>query len=562
MLNNISKEEKNREVLKRLIRRLKKYKVTIGLIMFSFLVITIFTFFRPLIIERITDKGMVEKDFQIVLIFSLILLGLSIVEQVAEVLQTRFFVQLQNKLEFSLNEEAFKKLLHLNLEYFSENNNTEIVNRITTDIDQVGMIAGQGVMFVFYFLLSIISGLVGLFVINWKLALLVMSVIPIKYVIAKILSGKIEKVMEQLIENTREFSSWFGDNINGIREIKLWNLYQRRIEIFKNKQIEMIENSTENAMLQAYNRGTDTLTNWMVTCALYIAGSVLVIRNELTIGGVIAFLSYSNYVIGPISSLLNMKMIFAGILPSAKRLFEFLENNEEENGSTDSSVCQTFSKLDFQKVGFSYKDLKVLEDVSFEIKRGDKIAIIGQNGSGKTTIINLLLRFLCQESGTIKVNDMEINKYPINEYRNLFGVVSQETYLFQDTIKNNIDLQKKFQTEKIEHACLQSGISTFVEKLEEGLDSRVGRNGAKLSGGEKQKIAVARAIVKDAPIVIMDEATSNFDPEADEFLYQMIEKEFQEKTIILITHRYANLKGMDRIYRLEEGRLNLVNENF
>lgn len=290
-------------------------------------------------------------------------------------------------------------------------------------------------------------------------------------------------------------------------------------------------------------------------------GGLLVISGELSIGGVFAFLSYSGYVTGPISSVLNMRFFFSQIFPSAKRLFTLLDT-EEEPGGPDPLPSSGDLEIRFQDVSFTYESAgrQVLKHVDFSLRKGEKVAVIGQNGSGKSTLLNLVLRFIQPESGAITFCGKDIAELDLEQYRGLFAVVSQEPYLFDDTVENNINLTGDAKEEEVLRAARQSGAEGFIGRLPEKEKSKIGRNGARLSGGEKQKLAVARAIIKDAPIIILDEATSGYDVESDQYLFKILQQELRDKTVISITHRYDNLKGMDRVYRLEEGKLALFDE--
>lgn len=356
-----------------------------------------------------------------------------------------------------------------------------------------------------------------------------------------------------MIESSRDFSQWFGDNLEGVEEIKLWNLFESRDRAFQAKLEGLLKLQKDNTMIDAWNTLGESLLEWSVTIMLYIVGGILICQGKLSIGAVFAFVSYSWYVTGPVSSLLNLKMYFARIMPSARRLFKFLDM-ETESDDGKGSVKGRPPRLEFKDVTFAYQENRpILRGASFHVEPGEKVAIIGQNGSGKSTIINLLLRFYMPGSGEITADGVPISQLALDEYRSLFSVVSQEPYLFLGDIAENINLTGQAAQEKINAALRTSGVADYAERMPEGTNTKIGRNGARLSGGEKQKLAVARALLKDAPIVILDEATSWFDMESDAYLHDIIVNQMLDKSVIMITHRYKNLEGVDRIYRLEEG---------
>ena len=554
--NPMKKEKTDWKLIKRILSYLSSYKSRLWIIIVCFVLATVIGFLQPLVIKNITDDGMMQKNMQVIIYSVLILLGLILVGQVLEIIQTRVFVDIHNESNFKIFHQAFNKLLHLKKEYFSDKNNSEIINSLQMDVRNVLSITDRYIVMTVSYIFRVVSGLIGLLIISPILTLAVVAMVPIKYLMVKELAKRKEKRIEEMIEYNRDFAAWFGDNIDGIDEIKLWNLYDKQYKVFKKKQGKILNNNRKLTMIDAWNTFYEMLLEWSVTGVLYILGGVLICNDSLTIGGVFAFISYSSYVTGPISMIMNLKFFLSQILPSARRLFKFLDMEEEKNAKKSSLINEREIKLCFENVSFSYDDdRQILKDVNLTVNRGEKVAIIGANGSGKSTMLNLLLRFYEPNTGEIKLNGEDTKELDLKEYRNLFSVVSQEPYLFLYTVMNNIDLKGDVGEYKIKEACKQSGAESFIERLAEKENSKIGRNGAKLSGGEKQKLAVARALLKDSPIVILDEATSGYDVESDSYLHDVLLSELKDKTVIMITHRYDNLEGVDRVYRLEKGQL-------
>lgn len=541
-------------VLQRILKSMSHYKWEIGGITLCYLIVTTTSFLSPILIAQITDRGMLQKNMQMILSFSLLLLGFAVFEQLIGIGESSLFLRIRNHIRLQFGADVFEKLLKIKYSYYKESNSNEIMERITTDVERVSMVADRGIMYLVQFILRIISGFIGLCYISWKLTLVVILIIPIKFALAKILSERKKQKVGACITSSNQLSSWYGDMINGMREIRMWNLQYAKKEHYIKEQKKLLELEKDMEMTDAFNMSLDGFLEWLITCLLYLFGGYLVCTNGLTIGGVIAFISYSKYVTGPISSLLDMKMIFAGILPSAVRLYTFLDDEEETGASTPMSPEQ-FEEIEFENVSFAYEEKMILNHIHFKIKRGEKIAIIGKNGSGKTTLFQLLIRLLEPAEGMIRLNHKKISEYQIKDYRNLFGLVSQDVYLFADSILENISLGDKSGPEEIEEACKKSGLLEFVQSLPNGISQTIGKNGSKVSGGEKQKIALARALLKNRPIILFDEATSNMDVESDADFTRLIKEELKDKTILMITHRYTNLEGMDRIFELSAGRL-------
>lgn len=506
-------------------------------------------------IRDITDKGMMQKNYSVILGSVAVLAVLILVNQGRELLQIKIFTEINNAVSFDIFSSAFQKLLHLKKSYFSDKNTAEILNLLQTDISQVASITDQYTVMCISYLFRIISGLIGLFLIDGKLTMLVLAMVPAKYLLVRHLSKRQEKAMDALIEKSREFSGWFGDNIEGIDEIKLWNLYKTKETVFREKKKEILEMSKTNTMIGGWNSFWQVLLEWSVTIAIYLVGGFQICAGKMTMGTVFTFVSYSSYVTGPVGAFINLKMFFSHVFPSAKRLFQFMDLETEDN-SGEKRITKVPPTLEVKDVTFQYcTERIILKKVNLLIRPGEKIAIIGKNGSGKSTIIHLLLRFYEPDCGAIFVNGVDVRRISLERYRGLFSVVSQNPYLFQGDILQNINLNNHCDMEKIQETLKISGVAEYVSKMPEGYKTKVGKNGTKLSGGEKQKIAVARALLKDAPIVILDEATSNFDAESNSYLHDMIVNEMKEKTVIMITHHYSNLKGMDRIFEIESGGL-------
>lgn len=542
---------KNRELYLRIILELKQFKVKIGMVIFFLAIITITSFFVPLIVEHIMDDGLIAKDFSVILFLTLLLLFVTSLEQVIDVIQSKLFIQMQNTMKEGLLKKVFEKLTHLEQTYFNYKNSSEIINSLMTDINKICIITDKSVLFLFSNILKIISGLLGLFIINWKMALMVIGIIPIKYLCIKYFSEKKRESVTRYIWFSKKFASWFEDNIEGIREIKLWNLYQEKYTTYGEKVHELKIQNEEQEMIDTYNNATDSILQNIMTCLIYMVGGWILCNSGLSIGGITAFFTYSIYIIMPISEILNLGLIFAGLTPSAERYYNFIDL-KEENGLEKNSIDKNFIKLVFRDVAFSYGENNVLKNINLEISKGEKIAVIGKNGSGKTTIINLLLRLIEPSEGNIFLNNIDYKNFNINKYRDLFCVVSQNPYLFQDTLYNNIVLDKKVDKEIFFNICKKCKIEEIMNKSEAGCNLQLGKNGSTVSGGEKQKIAIARAIIKKSEIIILDEATSNIDKESSVTLCDMILKEFKDKTVIIVSHKIEELKGINRWYKLDE----------
>ena len=396
----------------------------------------------------------------------------------------------------------------------------------------------------------------GLFIINFRMTFLVLAFLPFKYVFMKWLTGKHKQRTEIFIKDNQTYAKWFGETVGGVKEIRLFNIIDEKQKEFENRQKQLVSSQKAVNMLGQWNQTIDFLMVEILSSFLYVIGANLMFQFQLTLGSVFAFITYSAYVTGPITTIMNMGYLMSGIIPSTKRFFSFMELQEEESGNIKDDI--TFHELSLKNVFFRYenKDEFLLKDINLSLSKGSKTAIIGKNGAGKSTIAELLTRMYIPQKGEIYLDKLEITKIDLYTYRNLISVVSQQIYLFNDTIKNNICLYREIDEDVIMAVCRDCGLEEFVGDV--SLDYIVGHNGALLSGGQKQKIALARAIIYNKDILIFDEITSNVDSISEIQIKTLFKERLKDKTILMITHKPELLREMEQFALLEDGKIQII----
>ena len=540
----------NKEAVRRLLLLLGKYKKTIVVIVGCLLVSTGLNLCVPLISRRIMDDGFIGGNKKLLIELVLVSMVIYTINSLIDLIKEKKRVDISAKIQYFLSEQSFSHLIILRVNYFNNTNYSETLNNINMDINQMTSVADSSVFFVITQAFSMTGGIIGLFIIDFRMTILVLLFIPIKCVVMKYFAKKQKQIMDEFIKKNQKYAKWFGDTVGGVREVKLFNILDRKHEEFDQNQKDIIEKQKQMNMLGQWNTITDSLMVQFLSTLLYILGANLVFDLQLSVGSVFAFITYSSYVTGPISAILNIGYLLSGIIPSTKRYYAFMDLEEETDNGETAALCPDDLKL--QQVSFAYeKEKYVLKDVDILFAKGSKTAIIGRNGSGKTTIINLLTRMYEPTSGKIMLGTEDISELPLPEYRNMVSVVSQQIYLFNDTIRNNICLYKRVDDVIVEEACKDSGLEDFIKEV--SLDYVVGQNGAMLSGGQKQKIALARALIHDKPIVIFDEATSNTDAYSEQQINGLLDTKLKEKTVIVITHKKEILNKVDQIVVLKEG---------
>ena len=399
------------------------------------------------------------------------------------------------------------------------------MNRVATDIQSVGMLADRSILFVVSYALSFIGGLIGLFVLNPKMAVAVILVIPLKVLTTIKMSKQNEKISEERIQCNRTFSSWFGDIINGIKEVQMWNLRENVQRKLSDQQFKILQVNRKSVLCNCYNQAWTRILDSMVQSALYIYGGFLFLQGELSLGGVTAFISYSGYVLGPITSIMSIRYLLSSITPSLKRLNEFFQLEENYQMVLSNLEPSQFAlpSIELQQVTFTHTQDALLENINLTMHHGEKIAIIGPNGSGKSTLIDLILRFEHPQSGKILINGLDVRNIPEDIYWSLFAVVEQEPYFFQDSVRNNLDPTGCHTDGELLQALEQCGaIAFFQERFHGDLNQTIHFDAGDLSGGERKKMAITRAVLKNAPILIMDEVAADYDVHAEQQLSDMI----------------------------------------
>lgn len=540
----------NKQAVRKLLELLREHKRIIGVIIGCLLISTGLNLCIPLISRQIMDDGFIGGNKSLLIKLVLITLVIYGVNSLIDIIKEKKRVDISSKIQYFLSEQSFSHLMKLRMSYFNSTNYAEILNNVNMDISKMTSVADSSVFFVVTQAFSMVGGGIGLFIIDYRMTILVLIFIPVKCIVMKHFAKKQKSIMDDFIISNQKYARWFGETVGGVEEVKLFNIFDKKHKEFALNQNNLIDKQKQMSMLNQWNSIVDTIMVEVLSTLLYIVGANLVFDLQLSVGSVFSFITYSAYVTGPISAILNIGYLLSGIIPSTKRYYEFMDLQEEED---KGKLTESFlGDLKLEDVSFSYEiDKPILRNVNIEFLKGSKTAIIGRNGSGKTTIINLLTRMYEPMKGQILLNEVNISEITLEAYRNMISVVSQQIYLFNDTIRNNICLYKEVDDEIIDTACKDSGLEDFLKEV--SLDYVVGQNGAMLSGGQKQKIALARSLVHDRPIIIFDEATSNTDVYSEHQINGLLHTRLKEKTVIVITHKKEILSEVDQIIMLKNG---------
>ncbi|KNF10076.1 ABC-type multidrug transport system, ATPase and permease component [Gottschalkia purinilytica] len=556
---NLLKE--NKHVIKRILLLYKPYKTKLALIITCVTISSVISILYPLISKQIMDVGILEKNLGIVAKLSIITLLLTLIDMSVGFIGTRYRSYLASVITYDLHRMVFKHLLKLKVSFFRKIDFTEEMNNINIDINNISKVSDQGILFTISQIFKMIGGFLGLTLIDWRLSLIIILIIPIRYSFMRYFAMRKKKLVEDYIDYNKEYSSWYEDTINGIKDIKLFGTDRIKIGEFIRKQRNIIKVNIKLASLNKANELQEViLTKWAV-CLIYILGTYMIIQSKLSIGDLFAFVIYVFYVMKPISTISNIGNEFSNIIPSAKRLFEFFEieceTDEKEKGKLlNLNTDNIEGKIKFRNVTVCYKNGQLaLDRVNFTINSGEKVAIICPNGESKSVILNIILRFVKPDSGNIFLDRTNINDIKLKEYRNLISFVSQDIHLFDKTIMENITLNLKADENKIRNVAKKSGVYDFISKMPKSYNTKVGSHGNTLSNIQKQNIAIARGLMKNFSVLLLDETTFNYDSKSFLHFNEILINEFKDKTVIVATHNLEILKRLDKIIVLKQGRI-------
>lgn len=465
------------------------------------------------------------------------------------------------KLEYHLRDMLFNHLLTLSPNYYNTHSTGDLMAHATNDIDAVRASLGQGIiMFVDAIFLTTLSVIMMIKTTNLKLTIIALFTLPF----ITIAVGKFGKIIHKRFRSVQEAFSNFTDttreNFSGIRVIKSFVQEELALEEFSSANKNNLEKNMELVKVSGIFHPLIQFVASLSFLVVIVYGSKLVILDTISLGDFIAFNNYLSLLIWPMMAIGFVINIIQRGIASMERINVILEEKPEIVDSNDAvPLTNVKGKIEFKNVYFKYPNSQsyVLEDINFTIEEGNTLAIVGRTGSGKTTIVNLLLRLYEADKGTILLDDIDIKNIQIKSLRDNISYVPQDNFLFSSSIKDNIGFafDEKIPDEQIISAAKVAEVYDNIIEFPNGFDTILGERGVTLSGGQKQRIAIARAIAKDGPILILDDSLSSVDTETEEKILNNLENMMGEKTIIIISHRISTVKNADQIIVLDNGKI-------
>ncbi len=465
---------------------------------------------------------------------------------------------LRNGILKDIRAQLYAKILRLPLEYFTDKRKGDTIARITSDVYEVQMTSMTLLEMMVRDPMSILFTVIAMWMLNAKLTVFIFVFVPLAGLIISFIGKKLKQDSLEVQQVNSRFLSHVEESLSGIKVIKAFNAEN----LFTRKFISIITQMFRktNRMVNRQNLASplsEVLGVAVIAGIIAYGGHLVLVEKSLSASVFVTFVALAYNVLTPAKNIAKAGYAVRRGMASAQRVFAIMDADEKIKDKPHAVSKKSFEKeIALEHVHFKYEADEVLKDVSFNIPKGSMVALVGQSGSGKTTIAHLLMRFYDVSSGAIKIDGTDIRDIKLKDLRNLMAIVTQESILFNDTVRNNIAIGKPGATEEeIIQAAKVANAHEFIMELPQGYDTNIGDSGNKLSGGQKQRINIARAVLKNPPIMILDEATSALDTESERLVQEALDRLMQNHTSIVIAHRLSTIKNADKIVVMEKGRV-------
>jgi ABC-type multidrug transport system fused ATPase/permease subunit len=546
------------EVLRRLFRSLTPYWKTLLISGALLLGGALIQLVPPLFQRSIVDEVIGNRELGRLGLLVGLLVGVYAVQQAVNAGDMYIRHALGEKFIFDLRVRIYAYLQEMSLSFFERTSTGELMSRVTNDVHALESFITHGSALAAVDLLRLFGGAAILFVLDMRLALLVLLPVPVLAVALRYFNTRIRPIYRRVRARLGDINAQLQDSLSGIRVIQAFGQEEQELARFTQESEGYYEARVQGIRYWSTFFPAMRFVAAMGTVIVLAAGARMVVNGELTLGTLVAFLSYITSFYQPINRLTEIDNTFQEAIAAGERIFELLDEKAEIEDAPDAVVLgEIDGAVAFEGVHFRYgTGDEVLHHVDLNISPGEMVALVGPSGAGKTSIANLLCRFYDPIHGRITVDDHELRQVTVASLRKQIAVVLQDTFLFNSTVRDNLLFGKADASEEELLAATQAAHAhEFIEALPEGYDTEIGERGVKLSGGQKQRLALARAILADPRILILDEATSSVDAEAEYLIQQALDAVLEGRTALVIAHRLSTIRSADKIIALEEGRI-------
>lgn len=561
-------------LLRRLLDFVRPYWKWLIVIAVVLVLKTALSLLPPLIQREIVDGVIAARDLSQLGRFIAILVGIYALLQVANFIDSYLRHVLGARFILDLRVSLYGHLQRLSLSFFEDTSTGELMSRVTNDVDALENFITHGVTLTTVDLMRLVGATAVLFALEWRLALAVLLPLPVIAAGLRLFNQRVRPIYRQARDRLGDINARLQDNLTGIRVIQVFSQESLELDQFHATSSRYYEDRVRSVW--AWSTFFSVLHFFAALGNVLVlgGGAWLIVRGEITLGTLVAFLAYVTSFYEPLHRLTEIDNIIQQAMAAAERIFELLDTAPDIQDAPDAIALdadegdgEAQGEVRFEHVDFRYRDEDdeqsvVLRDVTFHVAPGEVVALVGPSGAGKTSIANLLCRFYDPLRGRVLVDGHDLRTVQLQSLRRRVAVVLQDTFLFNTTVRDNICYGKPDAPEQEMIAAAQAAYAhDFIKELPRGYDTEIGERGVRLSGGQKQRLALARAILADPRILILDEATSSVDAEAEYLIQQALDKVLEGRTALVIAHRLSTIRNADKIIALEEGRIREVGDH-
>lgn len=553
--------------LKKLLAYLKPHRVAVTFVVIFAIASTVFNIVGPKILGQATTKifegvmNMIANtgsgiDFEGIAKILLFLVGLYIISAVFSALQGFLMTGVSMKVTYKLRENTFAKINRLPFKYFDKTSYGEVLSFLTNDIETVNQTLNQSLTQIITSVATVIGILVMMFSISWQMTLVTLCIIPLSFVFIVLVVKRSQKYFSSQQEYLGHINGHIEEIYGGHSVVQAFNNEEEAYKTFEGLNNNLYGSAWKSQFLSSLMQPIMAFIGNLGYVAVCILGGYLAVNGRISVGDIQAFIQYVRQFNQPISQIANMSNIMQMTMAAAERVFTFLAEEEEvPDPQNPVSPADVQGNVTFDHVHFGYNPNKIIiNDFSAQVKEGQKIAIVGPTGAGKTTIIKLLMRFYDVDSGAILVDGHNIKDFRRNDLRSLFGMVLQDTWLYNGTIADNIRYGRLDATdEEVQQAAVAAQVDHFVRTLPDGYSMVLNEEANNVSQGQKQLLTIARAILADPKILILDEATSSVDTRTEILIQKAMDNLMHGRTSFAIAHRLSTIKNADCIFVMKDG---------
>lgn len=555
LMQQVEKPKDGKNALKRLLLYFNKEKLILTILLCSVVVISIFSVVLPSLqstgIDHIKD-GQLDGLYEILkrMIVIAIILGLF------TLVQSRLSATLSQRIVKSMREDLFKKIVNLPIKYIDTHPHGDIMSRMTNDIENVSNTVSQSLSSLVSGVLTICATVFMMFYYSWQLAILSLTTILLTVTVTRYLSKTMKKFYQKRQALLGKVNSTVEEMVVGYKTVVSYSKEEDIITDFNETADELTKTGIIAETLAGSMGPIMNFINNASFVIIAVFGGIFAVRGIITVGAISAFIIYAKQFGRPINEIAQLYGQIQTALASAERVFAVMDE-ESEDKSGDITLENTTGVVTFRNVNFSYqKEKQVLYDFNLEVKAGQKVALVGATGSGKTTVVNLLMRFYDIDGGEILIDGVNIKDMNIQSLRDNTGIVLQDTILFSDTIKNNLMYSKEDATmEELVEATKISNSYGMIKRLKKGFESKLAESGQNISQGQRQLLSIARAFLKNPTILILDEATSSVDTRTEKHIQDAMLNLMKNRTSLIIAHRLSTIQDADVIVVMDQGRI-------